>query len=140
MTRFIAGNIYLTGSDKKKSLETMFDILDLNNDGFLSQNEIEKVCIATRSREEGQNFGHLNDEFNTFEKNGKEEAEKLMKKLDTKNEGRVSKEVFLNAMFKEPEFETFRKRFNINEQLLQHGNVYTDPGSVPVALGDLLRD
>ena len=114
----------------------MFDILD----GFLFQIEIEKVCIATRDREEGQNFGHLNDAFNTFEKNGKEEAEKLMKKLDTQNEGKVSNEVFLNNMFNEPEFETFRKRFNISEQLLEHGNKYTDLGSVPVALGDLLRD
>ena len=84
MPRFIAGKIYLTGSDKKKTLETMFDILDLNNDGFLSQNEIEKVCIATRGKEEGQHFGHLNDEFNTFEKNGKEEADKLMKKIGHK--------------------------------------------------------
>ena len=59
--------------------------------------------------------------------------------MDTTIEGKVSKEDFLTAMGKEPEFETFRKRFNVDEQL-RYGYVYTDSGSVPVALGDLLWD
>ena len=116
----------------------MFDILDLNRDGYLTQNEIERICIATRSLSEGENY-HGGEDFNTFEKNGKDEAEKLMKKLDKSNEGKVSRDTFIKAMFDEPEFEIFQKRFNLNEKL-EHGCVYTDTGSVQVALGDLLKD
>ena len=115
----------------------MFDILDLNRDGYLTQNEIERICIATRSFSEGDNYGGR--DCNTFEKNGRDEAEKLMKKLDTSNEGKVSRDTFIKAMFDEPEFEIFQKRFNLNEKL-EHGCVYTDTGSVQVALGDLLKD
>ena len=111
----------------------MFHILDLNNDGYLTQNEIETICIATRDREEGQNYDHLNPSFNTFEKNGKEEAKKLMKKLDPTNEGKVSKEIFLTVMLNEPEFEKFRNRFNIVRQ-------GRDLGNGQLALGDFLKD
>lgn len=117
----------------------MFDILDLNRDGFLAQAEIERICIATRNINEGAVYTQT-AEFNTFEKNGKEEAEKLMKKLDSSNEGKVSKEKFITAMFNEPEFEVLQKRFNVDESETKYGYEYTDPGSVQVALGDLLKD
>ena len=56
-TRFLSGSISLTSDDKKKSLETLFRIIDSDKDGLISQSDLEKIMIATRNNGEGDNYG-----------------------------------------------------------------------------------
>jgi len=114
----------LTGSDKQKCLDTIFDILDMNNDGYLSMTELEKVCIATQKENE----------------NGKQQAQRIMKKIDIKNAGRVSKGDFVSAMLNDTEFETFRKNLLPDEEY-RNMPFLTKAGETNyVSLGDLLKD
>ncbi len=137
MFRFLAGNIYLTGEDKRKSIETLVDILDFNKDGFISQSELEKIMIATRGFREGDNYGGVDE--NKFEQNGREDAANILKKCDSSEEGKVSTEKFISTLLEDPDFEEFRKRFNL-DQYTKLGPHYSRPGKKPLSLGDLLKD
>jgi hypothetical protein len=140
----------LTSDDKKKSLEILFRIIDSDKDGLISQSDLEKIMIATRNNAEGDNYSaHC---VNTFEKNGREDAETLWKKLDEKKTGKVGKEKFivtLSEMTSLPNgnkyvpgvgttFKDFQNRFNIDEQL-KFGPYYTEPGKKLISVGDLIK-
>ena len=140
----------MTSDDKKKSLETIFKIIDSDKDGIISQSDLEKIMIATRNNGEGDNYGgHY---LNTFEKNGREDAETLWKKLDEKKTGKVNKDKFiltLSEMTTLPNgnkwlpgegttFKDFQNRFNIDKQL-EFGPYYTEPGKKPISVGDLIK-
>ena len=123
----------MTNKDKRKSLDAIFQILDVNNDGSLTQNELEKVLSCTRPFYEGFEGTH--------EINGNEEAAKLMRKLKADdNGGKISREKFISALFDDPEFSSFQKQFNINEASVKPGIFYTEPGKVAPSLGDFLKN
>ncbi len=140
--------ILIWSDDKKKSLDTLFRIIDSDKDGLISQSYLEKIMIATRNNGEGDNYGALN----TFEKNGREDAETLWKKLDEKKTGKVGKEKFiltLSEMTSLPNgnkyvpgvgttFKDFQNRFNTDKQL-KFGTYYTEPGKKLISFGDLIK-
>ena len=128
----------MTGADRRKSLETIFEILDLDKDGFINRIELEKIMIATRSVYEGDNFGSEGNQ-NTFEQRGRDDAEKIIKKCDTNNIGKIDKKTFISTLFEDPEFEEFQKRFNLDDKR-GLGPYYNKPGKTPLSLGDLLKD
>ena len=107
--------------------------------------------IATRNNREGDNYGaHCQ---NTFEKNGRDDAEFLMKKLDDKRTGKgVTKDKFISTITEMSTlpngnkyveatgtgFKEFQNRFNIDEQM-KFGPYYSDPGKKPISVGDLIK-
>ncbi len=101
-------------SDLRKSIEMVFQILDGDLDGFLTLNEIENVLLkASYWNQPSQEV---------FEKNAKNDAKKLMVKLDPENKGKVSRESFINYMLHDPDFINFRETFEFK---LKYGNLYT---------------
>lgn len=131
--RFLSGNVYLTNKDKRKSLDAIFQILDVNNDGYLQIWELEKILSCTRPFQDG--FLGMQDE------NGAKEAEKLILKLDgDKNGGRITREKFISTLFYDPEFVEFQKQFNLSEASVKPGEFYTEPGRVAPCLGDFLKN
>ena len=141
----------MTSEDKKTSLDTLFKIIDNNNDGLISKSDIEKIMIATREIHEGDNYGAFCK--NTFEKNGREDAEFLMKKLDEKHTGKgVTKEKFISTIAEMTTlpngrkyyteagtgFQEFQNRFDLDKQT-SYGPYYTDPGKKPIPVGDLIQ-
>ncbi len=114
----------------------MFDILDLDKNGYISQKELEKICIATRAYDEGDNFGGAGR--NTYEKRGAEDAARLMKKLDENNDGKIPKDKLIAHLMSDPELQALQKRFNLNDKMAL-GNRFTKPGDTPMNLGDLIK-
>ena len=64
--------------------------------------------IATRKIYEGDNFGNQ-EHPNTFEQRSREDAEKLMRKCDADNIGKIDKNELISKLFEDPEFEEFQK-------------------------------
>ena len=131
----MAGNVFLTGEDKKKSLEIMFSILDIDKDGYVSQKELETICIATRGIFEGDHSWCT--ERNTFEKNGQDDAARLMKKLDDQNQGRITKDKLISHLMTDPDLEELQDRFNFNSTFTPV--LRDDIGTKPMSLGDLIK-
>ena len=141
----------MTSEDKKTFLDTLFKIIDSDKNGLISQGDIEKIMIATRNNYEGDNYRAQCQ--NTFEKNGRDDAEFLMKKLDEKKTGKgITKEKFISTISEMTilpngnkyveatgtGFKEFQKRFNIDEHL-KFGPYYSDPGKKPISVGDLIK-
>ena len=114
----------------------MFDILDLDKNGYISQKELEKICIASRGVYEGDNY--FGEDRNKFEKRGTEDAARLMKKLDENNDGKIPKDKLISHLMNDPELQSLQKRFNLCENV-GLGNRYTKPGDKPMSLGDLIK-
>ena len=122
----------MTNKDKRKSLDAIFQILDVNNDGTLQSWELEKILSCTRPFQDG--FTGEQDI------NGAKEAEKLINKLNTdENGGKITREKFISTLFDDPEFFEFQKQFNLNEASVKPGEYYTDPGRIAPSLGDFLK-
>ena len=116
--RFIAGNIMLTSRDRNESLRAIFKILDIDTDGFVTEKEIVKIFAC---------MGWFSDA--DFEASGAKQAEELMRKLDSNQVGKVSKDAFVEALINDPDCASFCNRFNINEASVIPGNYYTqEPG------------
>ena len=96
----------------------------MNNDDYLSMTELEKVCVATQKEKE----------------NGKQQAQIIMKKIDSQNTGRVSKGDFISAMLNDPEFESFQKKFLPDEEYRNIPFLTAAGKTNYVSLGDLLKD
>ena len=100
--------------------------MDFDENGYIDQTELEKIMIAT------------NDCY-SFEKGAKKDAEKLMKNLDSKHIGKISKEQFISIMMNDQKFEEFHKRFNLDAHKAVDES-YAESGKRQLHLGDLIKD
>lgn len=87
---FMLGFALTSRGDIKKKLEYAFMLYDADQNGYLDNNEIKEVIIGM--------LDLLGADKNTH--NPQELANEVMRQLDSSNDGKVSKDEFINGLMK----------------------------------------
>ena len=99
---FLIGNIILKSKDPNISLENLFKIIDIDKNGVLDAKEIEKIFQAARPVFE---YDYTTTPY--------EDTVALMKKLDMKKNGKISKDDFMNCLIHDNNFSRYFKKLRL---------------------------